>query len=136
MTNNKTWEEKRKSLRYECLIPSDVLELEGNHNLIKGAAVLDFSREGLKLTVSFIEPNPGSNAELKLYLPERQFVTSLTGEIIWSRFTDNKLEVGLRIKDMENLGKKEILDWVLPKWIEKVKEKRNKEELHNILIKS
>ena len=118
-------EERRKFLRFHCSIPSEVMTLEGKAGLVNGARVIDFSNEGLKLSVDFVDPHPGSITEVMLYVPHKQIITSLTGEVVWSKHIKNKLEVGLRIKDMESQGRKDIFDWVFPRWLEK--EKRNRE---------
>ena len=116
--------ERRKFLRFYCSIPSELVELEGKNNLVEGATVLDFSNEGLKLSVNFVEPNPGSETEIVLYIPHKQLITSLTGQVIWSKHVKNKMEVGLKIKDIEKQGMKDILDWVFPRWLEKEKKIR------------
>ena len=118
-------EERRKFLRFYCSIPSEVMTLEGKSGLVNGARVIDFSSEGLKLSVNFVDPHPGSITEVMLYIPHKQIITSLIGEVVWSKHIKNKLEVGLRIKDMENQGRKDIFDWVFPRWLEK--ERRNRE---------
>jgi len=120
-------EERRKFLRFYCSIPSEVMTLEGKSCLVSGATVSDFSSEGLKLSVNFVDPHPGSITEVMLYIPNKQIITSLTGEVVWSKHIKNKLEVGLRIKDMEIQGRKDIFDWVFPRWLEK--ERKNREPI-------
>ena len=120
-------EERRKLLRFGCSIPSEVMTLEGKPSLVEEARVIDFSSEGLKLIVNFIDPHPGTSTEVMLYIPHKQLITSLTGEVVWSKHIKNKLEVGLKIKEIENQGRKDILDWVFPRWLEK--EKRNREPI-------
>lgn len=128
-------DEKRKFLRFDCSIPSEVLKLDGNRNLVEGAKVINFSSEGLRLRVNFVTPKLGSSSDLKLYLPERQLIAFLSGEIVWYKFINNKLEVGLKIKDMKKEARGEVLNWVFPKWLEK--EKRKQEDLYNdIFIRS
>ena len=116
--------ERRKFLRFYCSIPSEVMTLEGKSGLVNGATVSDFSSEGLKLSVNFVDPPPGSITEVMLYIPNKQIITSLTGEVVWSKHIKNKLEVGLRIKDMESQGRKDIFDWVFARWLEKDKKNR------------
>ena len=118
-------EERRKLLRFGCSIPSEVMTLEGKPNLVEEARVIDFSSEGLKLIVNFIDPHPGTSTEVMLYIPHKQLITSLRGEVVWSKHIRNKLEVGLKIREMEKQGRKDILDWVFPRWLEK--ERRNRE---------
>ncbi len=128
-------DERRKFLRFDCSIPSEVLKLNGNHNLVESAKVINFSSDGLRLRVSFETPKLGSSSELKLYLPEKQLVAFLSGEVVWCKFTNNKLEVGLKIKDMKREARGEVLNWVFPKWLER--EKKRQEDLYgDIFIKS
>lgn len=116
-------EDKRKSLRFDCVLPAEVVELKGKQNLIGRATIKDFSNVGLKLTVNF-NLEPRSPMDLKLYLPEKRLSTSVSGEISWSKFKDKKLEIGLKIKDMDKKLKKEILDWISPSWTQETKEEK------------
>jgi len=113
-------EDKRKFMRSECLLPAEVIRLHGKNNLIERVTAHDFSQEGLKLTVH-LSLKKGSNIELKVYLPEKKLTTILSGEITWTKSVDNKLEIGLKIKEMDDKSKKEILDWVSPRWVEREK---------------
>ena len=120
---NKMNKEKREFLRFECLLPAEIVKIEGKDNLIERVTAHDFSREGLKLTISF-NLNPGSKMELKLFLPEKKMSSELSGEVTWSKGVQNKMEVGLRIKEMDKKLKSEILNWVFPKWLEKERDKQ------------
>jgi len=137
-TNPKKSEEKmgaerRKFLRFGCEIPSEVIKKDGQYNFVESLEVLDFSRDGLKLNVNFAAPDPGSDMQLKLYIPGKQYVANLIGEIIWSKHIDSRLEVGLKIEHMDNQARGEVLNWIFPQWADK--ENRKKEALHDILYK-
>ncbi len=105
-------EERRKYTRYKCLLPAVILMAEGRDKLIKRTSVHDFSRGGLKLVVKFISLEQGSNLDLKLYIPEKELNATLKAEIAWKKFDDNKIELGLKIIDMEEEKKNEILNWI------------------------
>jgi hypothetical protein len=125
MSKKDKGDDKRKSLRFDCVLPAEVVEAKGEKKLIGRATVKDFSNIGLKLTVNFnLEPRSPMN--LKLYLPEKKLTTSVSGEISWSRFKDKKLEIGLKIKNMDKKLKKEILDWVSPSWTQETEEEMKK----------
>ena len=111
-------EEKRKSFRSQCVLPAELVKIEGKDNLVKKTTAQDISDEGLKLTISS-NLNPGSILELRLYLPEKKLSASLIGEVTWSKAVGKKFEVGLKIKEMDKKLKDEILDWVFPGWLEK-----------------
>jgi len=120
---NKTIEERRKDKRYKCLLPAHVLQAEGKDKLIQRTTVHDFSRGGLKLVVNIVTLDPGSDLGLEVYVPEKGLKTQVNAEIAWKKMADDKLEIGLKIKDMKKGEKKEILKWIAPVGAEKKKPK-------------
>ena len=116
---DKSSEDRRKFRRYKCLLPAEVIIPEGKDKFIKRATIHDFSRGGLKLIINFIPLDPGSDMELELYVPEKELRTSIKTEIVWKRFSDDKLEMGLKITNMEEETKSEIINWLAPTWSEK-----------------
>jgi hypothetical protein len=112
-------DEKRKHPRFKCLLPAELVKSEGNPSLVERVSVQDISNDGLKLVVKFTQPERGSNLDLKLYIPEKSILTFLTAEIAWSKFSNSKLEAGLRIKEIDRKIKRDILNWVFPGWAEK-----------------
>ncbi len=114
-------EDRRKHRRYKCLLPAEVLKAEGKNKFLRRASVHDFSRGGLKLTINFIKLDPGSDMELELYVPEKRLRAPLKTEIVWKKFSGDKLEIGLEITDMEEETKGEIINWLAPTWSEKKK---------------
>lgn len=108
-------EEKRKYPRYECMFPAKVIKSGDKLRLIKRISIHNFSREGLKLKINFVSLKPGSGMELELYIPEKRLSISLSGEIAWSKGVENTMEVGLKIKEMDEEAKNEILSWIAPK---------------------
>ena len=123
-------EDKRKCPRFECSIHSEVIKVEENSNLIERTAILDFSRDGLRLGVDFINPIPGSNVDIEILLPAKQLIATLSGEAIWTRYEKNRMEIGLKLRDMDRQAKENILKWVYFKNMEKAKKER--EGLDNI----
>jgi hypothetical protein len=117
--------EKRKSYRLKCLLPAEVLKAGGNKMFIDKGTIHDFSRDGLKLTINF-KLNPGSQMEMKLFLPEQKLSTSLSGKIMWSRCSGNKIEAGLKINNMDQKAKEEVLNWVFPDWLKKERKTEQK----------
>ncbi|MDH4258482.1 MAG: PilZ domain-containing protein [Candidatus Aminicenantes bacterium] len=129
MPESKKGLERRKYPRYECSLRSEVLEFEGKKSLIKKATVLDFSREGLKVGLDLLIPSPGSRLTLKILIPERQIVTLVSGEVVWSKYHKNRLKIGLKIKDADKKTKENILELLYDKWLEKKEKRRRKKEL-------
>jgi c-di-GMP-binding flagellar brake protein YcgR len=111
-------EERRIFTRYNCLLPAEILMAERKDKLIKRTSVHDFSRGGLKLVVKFVNLDPGSKIDLRLYVPEKELNATLKAEIAWKKFDDDKMEVGLKIMNMEEEAQKEILSWIAPLTLE------------------
>ena len=97
------------------MIPARVIKSEDKFKLIERISVHDFSREGLKLKINFISLKPGSGMELELYVPEKGESTSLIAEIVWVKGVENSMEVGLKIKEIDEEIKNEILSWIASK---------------------
>jgi hypothetical protein len=117
-------EEKRKFPRYKCMFPAKLLKSEGKFKLIERLSIHDLSREGLKLKINFLSLKPGSSMELELYFPEKGESTSVKAEIVWSKGVENSMEVGLKIKKMDEETKNEILSWIAPSGSEKKNKKK------------
>jgi len=117
-------DERRKDTRYRCLLPAQVLQAEGKEKLVQRTTVHDFSRGGCKLIVNIITPDPGADVELEVYVPEKGLKAPLRAEIAWKKMTGDKLEIGLKIKDMEKGAKNEILKWITPVGLEAKKKQR------------
>ncbi|KKK63134.1 hypothetical protein LCGC14_2997370 [marine sediment metagenome] len=107
-------EEKRKHPRYKCMFPAKLIKSGDKLRLIERISIHDFSREGLKLKINFVSLKPGSGMELELYFPEKGESTSLIAEIAWTKGVENSMEVGLKIKKMDEETKNEILSWIAP----------------------
>ena len=107
------------------MLPAEVVGIKGKENIISRATIKDFSNMGLKLTVNF-NLDSRTPIDLKLYLPEKKLTTSVSGEITWSRFKDKKLEMGLKIREIDKKLKKEILDWISPSWVQEQEEEEKK----------
>lgn len=76
-----------------------------------------FSPEGFKLVVTF-NLNPSSIMKTNVHIPEKQMTTSISGEIVWTNYVNDKLELGVKIKEMDESEKQGVLDFVLPHWVE------------------
>jgi c-di-GMP-binding flagellar brake protein YcgR len=117
-------DERRKDKRYKCLLPAQVLQAEGKEKLVQRTTVHDFSRGGCKLIVNIITLDPGADVELEVYVPEKGLKTPLRTEIAWKKMEGDKLEIGLKIKNMKEEAKEEILKWIAPVGLEAKKKQR------------
>jgi len=109
--------EQRKYLRFGCTFPAEIVQLEPEKNLVGKAKIDDFSREGIKLILTF-NLEPGSNIDLTLRLPESQETASVSGQVMWSRSKNGDTQLGLKITDMDSTAKSEIFDSLYTQWIE------------------
>jgi len=106
-------EERRKYSRVKCFLPAELFKSTGKQDVVKRASVQNISQEGAKLNIK-LNIKKGSDLELKVYVPEKKLLTLVSGEITWIKNVENKLEIGLKIKDMSEKDKEEILDWIFP----------------------
>jgi len=106
-------DERRKSLRSKCLFPAKIIDTEGTNGIIKRMSVRDFSPEGFKLVITF-NLNPSSVLKTKVHIPEKQMTTSISGEIVWTNYANDRLELGIKIKEMDENEKQGVLDFVIP----------------------
>lgn len=111
---------RRKHERMKCVIPAEVVQFGGSSRLVEKISVCDFSLEGLKLVISYVAPESNSNVNLRLLIPETKLSTPFSGEIRWSKFEDNKLEVGLKTQQMDGEAMAEIVNWLYPRWRDKM----------------
>lgn len=114
--------ERRKFLRFEAELIAKVgikTELEFNEQgLIK-----DFSREGLRLILTNLSFKPHSPINLNIYLPNKEESIPVLGEIKWTRLnSDNKGEIGIKIKEIDKAAKSEILDYLYNQWQKRLKD--------------
>jgi hypothetical protein len=114
-------EEKRKYLRFECLVPIELVRVEGmTSEAAKKKAVLDeISREGLHVVMDVdLNFDPGAELDLKVNIPERRMTTRVSGEVMWAKPKGHRCELGVRIKAMDKAAKSELLDLGYAKWRE------------------
>jgi hypothetical protein len=110
-------EEKRKFIRFECVIPIELVEIEGTTGTEAEALIEDISREGLRLILDLgLDFGPGRDLCFQMYNPDMKKTCLVTGEIIWAKSKGNKVEIGLKIKTMEKCTKSELLDLGYTQW--------------------
>jgi len=114
--------DNRKYIRFECVVPVDVVEVEGETPEKKGAEIENVSREGLCLVLSFnTDFIPGKDLDFEVRNPDDKTKSNVKGEVIWSRSRGDKIEVGLKIRDMEKGLKARLLDLGYAAWLEEQK---------------
>lgn len=124
INTEKTNGEKRRALRFGCKILAKVVKIDGMQNFVERVKIIDFSQNGFRLRVNFVAPNPGARIELKLFLHKKQYNATVIGEIIWRKYVDDQLEIGVKIIHIENQAMGDILSWVLARSIERQNRKK------------
>lgn len=110
-------EDKRKFIRFECVIPIELVEIEGATSAEAEALIEDISREGLRLVLDLgLDLGPGRDLCFQMYNPELKKTCLVTGEIIWAKSKEKKVEIGLKIKTMEKCTKSDLLDLGYTQW--------------------
>lgn len=110
-------EEKRKFLRFECLVPVELVGVTEPDAPGSPGVIGEVSREGLRVVLDMgMDFGPGKDLQFKMHSGESRKTCSLKGEIVWAKSKGEKVELGLRIKNMENCTKSELLDLGYDRW--------------------
>jgi len=110
-------EEKRKFLRFEVFIPVELVKSDGIREDDAEAVLDNISREGMRIILDLDSPfGTGAELNFKVHNPEKRQTFSVTGEVVWSKSTGEKVEIGLKIKAIENSTKAELLDMGYSRW--------------------
>jgi len=112
--------EKRKYLRFECLVPVDLVEIRGEGEEDPESVLIeDVSREGMRMILDLgPDLRPGGDIDFKVHNPDEKETCSVVGEIIWSKAKDDKLEVGIKLRKMDESMKNKLLDIGYARWLE------------------
>jgi len=111
--------EERKFLRFECLVPVDSIRLEGESSPVEGPRLENVSREGAKIVLNLdLDVKPGELLEFRFSVPDGKISSVVRGEIVWSRAAEGKLEVGLKLKDVDSITRSELLELGYSRWKE------------------
>jgi hypothetical protein len=114
-------DDKRKFLRFECLIPIDLMEIDDPDR--KEAVIDNVSREGIRLVFDLGRAfREGDSLSFQIQNPDQKRTCRMTGEVVWARPLGEKMEVGLRIMNMERCSKSELLDMGYNAWRKHQKE--------------
>ena len=122
-------EDKRKYLRFECLIPIDLVEVDDPEGNLKEAVIDNVSREGIRLVFDIGHAfREGDTLCVQITRPDdEQSLSQVSGEVVWARPLGEKVEVGLKIKEMEQSTKAELLDLGFRAWRRQQKKEKEKE---------
>ena len=117
-------EEQRKYIRFGCLLPAQVVKVEENKDFISEAKIDDFSREGIRLKMNF-NLKLGSTVQLNIQHPTTDESIPVQAEIVWNRTSEDSIELGLKIKEMDISVKSEILECIYEEWLEEKQNNNN-----------
>jgi hypothetical protein len=110
-------EEKRKYIRFGCLLPAEVTKVEDTAHIIKDTNINDFSREGIRVKMS-LNLKTGSVVQLNIRHPKTSETIPVEAEIVWSRQSENFIELGLKISKIDKTVKHDIQEYIYEGWLE------------------
>jgi hypothetical protein len=112
-------DEKRKYLRFELVVPVDLVDVEGVSRADAEVILDNVSREGLRLVMDVTSPfGPGTELSFRFKDPTQGQVCNVTGEVVWSKSAGEKMELGLKIKSISNCAKADLLEMGYTHWKE------------------
>jgi hypothetical protein len=110
-------EEKRKFLRFEVIVPVDLVEGDGVSGADAEAILDNVSREGLRLILDANSPfGAGAEVNFKVHNAEKHQTFTVSGQVVWSKPKGDKIEIGLKIKAIEKSAKADLLDLGYTQW--------------------
>ncbi|MCX6566429.1 MAG: PilZ domain-containing protein [Candidatus Aminicenantes bacterium] len=116
-------DDKRKFLRFECLIPIDLVEVDDPNADPKEAMIDNVSREGIRLAFDLGHAfQEGDKVSFQIHKPDENRTCRMTGEVVWAKPFGKKIEIGLKIGDTERCTKSELLDLGYNAWRKHQKE--------------
>ncbi|MGD0781639.1 MAG: PilZ domain-containing protein [Candidatus Aminicenantales bacterium] len=110
-------EEKRKFLRFEVIVPVDLVEIEGISGEDAEAILDNVSREGLRLILDMRSPfGTGAEVNFTVHNAEKHQSFAVAGQVVWSKPKGDKFELGLKIKSIEKSAKADLLEMGYSRW--------------------
>ena len=104
-------DEKRENPRFKWFLPAELIKSDGKNEIVKRASICNLSETGLNLHIK-LNIKKGSHIKLNVYFPEKEIFTSISAEVTWIKMVEDNMEAGLKIIEMDEKAKKEILDWI------------------------
>ena len=92
-------------------MPTELIKSEGENEIVKRTSIINISETGLKLNIK-LNIKKGSKLKLNVYIPEKEIFTSISGEVTWIKNVEDNLEAGLKITEIDEKAREEILDWI------------------------
>lgn len=114
--------EKRKYVRFKVALTGKLIG-EGGMQLSPQIQMVDFSREGLRITFSQTTLLKNNIAKLEFYLPDRISPILVEGKTKWQRPSGLNWNMGMSIERIDPVEKTEILDYAYRIWREDEKNK-------------
>ncbi len=107
--------DKRLSLRYKTLLNVEIRPNKIPSSSIPGI-IKNISYDGLNLISEDFNPQLGETLELVIKHPVEDIDFHAVGEIVWNKHVNTRCYVGLRIKEMDDKLRIELLEYAFDKW--------------------
>jgi len=112
--------ERRKFMRFD--IPLH-LEFKASHNEgdITGGVMINFSREGFCFQSELSDFISDRGIDFNIKLPDKKENIPVRGDVVWVEKNEGGSLAGVRIHEIGNEEKFEILDFAYDRWLETMK---------------
>jgi c-di-GMP-binding flagellar brake protein YcgR len=114
--------EKRQFVRFDVPLKVEFI-LNAKGKFLSDGEAIDFSREGLKITVPFFSGTKEMIC-MKIYLSGNSVPVYLQGKVMWQQFDEKEWQMGVKIAEINPTDKSEILDYIYKIWRKKNNGKR------------
>ncbi len=112
--------DRRKFIRFD--VPFKVeIGIKADIDYIKEVTAKDFSREGVGLILRDFKFEEGTQIQLRFFLPPKPEPVSATARIKWVGKIKDDWQMGVKLDEIDDSDKSEILDFVYEKWRQKHK---------------
>ncbi|MBU0549399.1 MAG: PilZ domain-containing protein [Candidatus Omnitrophota bacterium] len=105
--------DKRQSMRFNAPLK---LELEKGDNEFIPGSLENFSRQGLEAVFNSFDFAPNSSVSLRVQEPNKDSYAALNAEVVWKKEVEGRWLVGMKLKEMSNWVKTEILEYGFNAW--------------------
>lgn len=111
--------ERRRFIRFKIPLRIE-FTIDVKMGFLYRGEMVDFSREGLRISVSSFTFHKKDSIKLKAYLPQRPTPIFFVSKIRWIKVNEERCEVGLSIEDISSVDKSEILAYAYKLWRENI----------------
>lgn len=107
--------ERRRFIRFKVPLDMEVSGQGTGSFLLTGRSI-DFSRQGVRLSLPFNFFSSRQSLQFKISLPESRHTFCFKGRACWSLKQQNCCQVGVKIEEMAPEDKNDLLEYAYNLW--------------------